>query len=134
MSNKIARWILILFSLFSCACTLSDVTNLLTAQTPVPSARMQALLNGRLEQVGNCLRIRTDTENYLLVFASDFQVTIANNQVTIADLTLNQTRTWNIGGPVQFAGGESPVLTNEARSRIPPECVGPYWIFGGWLP
>lgn len=94
---------------------------------------MAALVEGQLELVGTCVRVRTDAENYLVVFPADFQTTIANNQLTVQDVPLNKTHVWTFGNRVQFAGGEAPNLTNELRARVPPECLGPYWIFGGWL-
>jgi len=111
-------------------------TSVPAAPTPqVVSTRLTALLVGELEVVGNCVRVKTTygSGSYLLVWPPDFDFGVSDTSVHIADRLLREEITWRVGDSVRLGGGEIPSLVEKLRSRVPANCDGPYWLFGGWL-
>ncbi len=119
----------------ACAPAISP-TNVPASPTPqVVSMRLTALLVGELAVVDNCVRVKATSgeSSYLLVWPTDFDFSVSGTSILVRDKLLSEEVTWRAGDIVRLGGGEIPSLDDQLRGRVPANCEGPYWLFGGWL-
>ncbi len=132
-----ARWATLAVVLAAAACgTAVSPTSVPASPTPqVVSTRLTALLVGELEVVDNCVRVKATSgeTSYLLVWPPDFDFSVSSTSVHVRDKLLGEEVTWRAGDIVRVGGGVIPSLDDQLRGEAPPNCEGPYWIFGGWL-
>lgn len=121
--------IVIAISLTSVGCNLQPRTTAL----PEPT-RLLALLEGQLTVVNDCSRVNSATNDisYLLVWPPDSVITIDGKTLQITTYNGKQIAL-QIGEVVRVSGGEVKVveaLSEVTRQKIPPGCLGPYWVVG----
>ncbi len=116
----------------------SQVVSTKVPASPTPqvvSTRLTALLVGELAVVDNCVRVKATSGegSYLLVWPADFDFSVSGTSIHVRDKLLSEDVTWRSGDIVRLGGGEIPSLDDQLRGRVPANCEGPYWLFGGWL-
>lgn len=119
----------------ACGAAISP-TSVPASPTPqVVSTRFTAQLVGELEVVDNCVRVKATPgeSSYLLVWPADFDFSVSGTSIHVRDKLLSEEVTWRAGDIVRLGGGEIPSLDDQLRGRVPANCEGPYWLFGGWL-
>lgn len=107
-----------------------------TSTAPVVvSTRMTALLEGKLESEGRCLKITYPEghEAYTLAWPADFRYSFDGKTLVVEDMLLGGSKTWSVGDTIEIGGGELANLDSSLSDTVPEECGGPYWVFGGWL-
>jgi hypothetical protein len=114
---------------------LSPSPQVWTSTPEVISTRLTALLIGQLVHVENCLRVQSPygTTSYLLVWPPDFDFQLEGDMLHVTDKLYGDSKAWRLGDTLEVGGGEISSPDSELRQRLPAHCMGPYWLFGGWL-
>ncbi len=134
--RQIFRWFLFIAVLATTACTAPSSATPPASPTPaVVSTRLTALLVGELAVVDGCVRMKAADghASYLLVWPPDFDFSVEGASVRVSDRLKGQEVTWRTGDIVRVGGGETSSVDAGLRQRLPANCAGPYWMFGGWL-
>lgn len=96
---------------------------------------MDGEIEGTLVLVDTCLRVYNDQANtsHLLIWPPGFNLTNENDTIEI--LNSDGEIVAQIGDRVQMGGGEihsKTMLEKSIQEQVPPQCTGPYLIFGDW--
>lgn len=137
MMRKVLGWAVMAAVLATAACgaTLPTLTGQASPTPAVVSTRLTALLVGELVVIDNCVRVKPaeGETSYLLVWPPDFDFSVEGRSVRVTDNLKRQDVTWQVGDIIRVGGGEASNPDAALLRRLPANCAGPYWVFGGWL-
>ncbi|HEY4663157.1 MAG TPA: hypothetical protein VIH07_05740 [Candidatus Humimicrobiaceae bacterium] len=128
---------MILFTTFACKENSTSISSSVP-YFPVQKAgmaRMEAILEGKLELDNGCLRIKYFDDNYLLIWPYGFSLRTEGEEIQVIDE--NGQVFARVGDNIRVGGGE---ITGEnakesiekyyIETPLPEDCQGPYWVVG----
>lgn len=96
---------------------------------------MEALLEGRLVEEGDCLRVESvgssSNTSYVLILLDRFSIGTDGGKTVLLDRENNIVA--SVGDIVEVGGGEANEASLSWRrffGQLPKDCEGPYWIVG----
>lgn len=99
--------------------------------TSASADRAEAGLVGRLEQIGPCLRLRTGSTSYLLIWPFNSTARPVDGALEVTDVTTGGVA--RVGSRTSVTGGEAEFETAALlplSEPFPGECRGRLWIVG----
>ena len=145
--NILLLFIIILFAMVACTDddtgTITNIRDDGSIVTLVPNATiffpqqeavdgerevMEAELFGELVLVEDCIRVNHDESDvsYVLIWPPDFTLSTEKDVIEV----FSDTTVVHVGDEVRISGGEITYLSEQEKSKLSPNCLGPYWIVG----
>ena len=123
------------FTLISCQMSQTPAA---TPTLGVIMTAMVARLDGKLEKIDGCIRVRSgELDNgYALVWPPDHKMTIEDGQVRVVSGIVSGKRrevVLKFGEDVTLSGGIVVNLDEQLEQTIPANCPAPYWAVGNTI-